>query len=100
MQGEHSMRTWIKNGARMTILVTAFAGAGAGLAYSQMSAGTSLATGHGAGHAVVHLISMHSSQGEYASDPNAINSAAVKSEDGSTDGSAGTDYSNNPNAVN
>jgi len=27
-KGEHSMRTWIKNGLRLTILMTALAGAG------------------------------------------------------------------------
>ncbi len=35
-KGEHFMQTWIKNGVRMTILVTAFAGAGAGLACSSV----------------------------------------------------------------
>jgi LPXTG cell wall anchor motif len=53
------MRTWIKNGARMTILVTAFAGAGAGVAYSQMQAGSPLAARSGAGQAVAHLVVMH-----------------------------------------
>ncbi len=56
------MRTWIKNGARMTILVTAFAGAGAGVAYSS-TAGRSLAASDGAGHAVVHLVSMRLAAG-------------------------------------
>src|ERR1700722_10542493 len=62
MQGGAFMRTWIKNGARMTILVTAFAGAGAGIAYSS-TAGRSLAASDGAGHAVVHLISMRLAAG-------------------------------------
>jgi hypothetical protein len=42
----------------MTILVTAFASAGAGVAYSHMSAGSSLAARSGAGQVVAHLIAM------------------------------------------
>ena len=52
------MRTWIKNGARMAILVTAFAGGGAGVAYSQTMASRPIAARDSAGYAVVHLVSM------------------------------------------
>jgi hypothetical protein len=36
-KGEHSMRTWIKKSLRLTILMTALAGARAGMAYSPTS---------------------------------------------------------------
>ena len=50
------MRTWIKNGARMTILVTAFAGAGASVTCARASVATA-----GAGHAIVRVVSLRGS---------------------------------------
>ena len=50
------MRTWIKNGARMTILVTAFAGAGASVTCAHASVATA-----GAGHAIVRVVSLRGS---------------------------------------
>jgi hypothetical protein len=79
------MRTWMKNGARMTVVATAFAAAGVGLAFSHSSA--QLTVGSSASHAVIRLTAAQRMLGcgpEEATSP-----ADIPAQDANDEGPAG-----------
>lgn len=69
------MRTWMKNGARMTVVATAFAAAGAGLAFSHTGSSARLTVGAPASHAVIRLTAAQASPG--CSDDESTNPANI-----------------------